>query len=149
MACFQAFPHFQIRPRYSTKSRPEKMLLGTDLVWIPEIQRSIMQFGERYLQRMFSPQELSDCHGLHQKDYASLAARVAAKEATMKILGLTKESVVPWNSIEVIRRQNGSPVLRLHRQALAFARAARIDECVLSLSHEQDYAIATVIGTSR
>jgi len=149
MACVQAFPHFQAHKRRSKKFRPEKVMhIGTDLVWIPEIHRSIMQFGDRYLQRMFSPQELSDCRRDLQLHYASLAARVAAKEATMKILGVSKDTVLPWNSIEVIRHANGSPSLRLHRQALELARVACLGECVLSLSHEHEYAIATVFATS-
>ncbi|MFZ6864331.1 holo-ACP synthase [Undibacterium sp. Ji67W] len=123
------------------------MRLGTDLVWIPEIQRSILQFGDRYLRRMFSEQELQDCHSAQQQSYASLAARVAAKEATMKILGLNKDTVLPWNSIEVVRHANGSPGLRLHRQAQTLASAAGFNNYLLSLSHEHEYAIATVIAT--
>ncbi|MBC3862791.1 holo-ACP synthase [Undibacterium jejuense] len=124
------------------------MCLGTDLVWIPEIERSILQFGDRYLRRMFSEQELQDCHSAQQRNYPSLAARVAAKEATMKILGLNKDTALSWNSIEVVRRTNGSPGLRLHREAQILARVAGLDDYVLSLSHEHEYAIATVIATS-
>ncbi len=124
------------------------MRLGTDLVWIPEIERSILQFGDRYLRRMFSEQELQDCHSAQQPNYASLAARVAAKEATMKILGLSKDTALPWNAIEVVRRTNGSPGLRLYREAQTLAQFAGLDDYVLSLSHEHEYAIATVIATS-
>ncbi|MFZ6751880.1 holo-ACP synthase [Undibacterium sp. Dicai25W] len=124
------------------------MRVGTDLVWIPEIERSILQFGDRYLRRMFSERELQDCYSEQRQSYASLAARVAAKEATMKILGLNKDTALSWNSIEVVGRTNGSPGLRLHREAQTLARVAGLDDYVLSLSHEHEYAIATVIATS-
>src|SRR5450830_214979 len=128
MAYVQAFPHFRVRHRYLKATCQEKITrLGTDLVWIPEIEQSVVQFGDRYLQRMFSLQELQDCRQGQQLNYQKLAARVAAKEATMKILGLNKDTALPWNSIEV-------------------ARTARLGECILSLSHEHEYAIATVIA---
>ncbi|MFZ6848661.1 holo-ACP synthase [Undibacterium sp. RuRC25W] len=147
MAYVQAFPHFRVRHRYLKATYQEKITrLGTDLVWIPEIEQSVVQFGDRYLQRMFSLQELQDCRQGQQLNYQKLAARVAAKEATMKILGLNKDTALPWNSIEVTRNANGLPGLRLHREAQALARTARLGECILSLSHEHEYAIATVIA---
>ncbi|MFZ6687304.1 holo-ACP synthase [Undibacterium sp. SXout11W] len=149
MARNPAFPHFKMRQRLAKKTRDGSVMrLGTDLVWIPEIERSILQFGDRYLRRMFSEQELQDCHSARHQSYASLAARVAAKEATMKILGLNKDTALPWNSIEVVRRTNGSTGLRLHREAQTLARVAGLDDYILSLSHEHEYAIATVIATS-
>jgi len=149
MTCNPAFPHFKLRQHLQKKTYEESVIrLGTDLVWIPEIQRSILQFGDRYLRRMFSERELQDCHSGQQQSYASLAARVAAKEATMKILGLNKDTALTWTSIEVVRRSNGSPGLRLYREAQTLANATGLNDYVLSLSHEHEYAIATVIATS-
>ena len=121
------------------------MRLGTDIVWIPEIEQSVAQFGDRYLYRLFSLQELQDCRQGQQLNYQKLAARVAAKEATMKILDVNNNTAIPWTSIEVVRHGNGRPRIRLHREAKSLAQAADLDECVLSLSHDQDYAIATVV----
>jgi len=146
MAYVHTFPHFRLRHSYSKANCLKKtMRLGTDIVWIPEIEQSVAQFGDRYLYRLFSLQELQDCRQGQQLNYQKLAARVAAKEATMKILDVNNNTAIPWTSIEVVRHDNGKPRIRLHREAKSLAQAADLDECVLSLSHDQDYAIATVV----
>ncbi|MDE2428757.1 MAG: holo-ACP synthase [Burkholderiales bacterium] len=123
------------------------MRVGTDLVWIPDVQQSLRQFGDRYLRRLFSSRELADCRGEEQRQQASLAARIAAKEAVMKILQPDRHTALPWLTIEVIRTANGSPALALHGAARALAKASKIRQFSLSLSHEHDYATATVIAT--
>jgi holo-[acyl-carrier protein] synthase len=142
-----SFPEFRLRP-VSRKSRAiaARFRLGNDLVWIPEIQRSVTTFGERYLRRMFSQQELADCRGSDASRYASLAARVAGKEAVMKLLRPSRDTALPWLSIEILRDQHGSPHIRLHGAASRLATRAGLHDYSISLSHDQEYALATVIA---
>ena len=140
MASSRVFPIFRLQP--ARRRAVATVRLGTDLVWIPEIERSIALFGERYLQRLFSPQELHDAQGAGR--CASLAARVAAKEAVMKILRIGRDTALPWRAIEVVRQADGAPRLRLHGLARELAQQMQWRTSSLSMSHDHEYATATV-----
>ena len=76
-----------------------------------------------------------------------MAARFAAKEATMKALG-TGTRGVSWKDIEVLRRESGEPHIRLHGRAEERAQRLGVVEISLSLSHCQEYAVAFVVAQS-
>ncbi|MBC3885698.1 holo-ACP synthase [Undibacterium griseum] len=142
------FSAFTVRRRRCLNDIPQHHLaIGTDLVWIPEIRQSMLQFGARYLNRLFTPDELNDCQGSEESMTASLAARIAAKEAVMKLLGVPAATALPWKTIEVRRMASGQPRLQLYGAARRLARQAGITLHAISLSHEKDYATATVIGS--
>ena len=73
----------------------------------------------------------------------SLAARFAAKEATMKAIGMKG---LRWREIEVISSSNGAPSLQLHGQALKKSKEAGITDLSITMSHSKENAIAMVIG---
>ena len=115
--------------------------IGVDMIETARIAQSIDRFGQRYLQRVYTAQELAYCQGRVN----SLAARWAAKEATGKALG-TGIGDVSWQEIEVISQPNCQPSLRLHGAAAALAAQLGIASFAISLSHTKDYAIAFVVG---
>jgi holo-[acyl-carrier protein] synthase len=115
--------------------------IGVDIIEIERIAASIDRFGDRYLQRVYTPQELSYCNGRT----TSLAARWAAKEAAAKALG-TGIGDVGWQEIEVVNADNGCPTLQLHGKAMELAGQLEISEFAVSLSHTKDYAVAFVVG---
>ncbi|MFZ6656349.1 holo-ACP synthase [Undibacterium sp. TJN19] len=127
----------------------QEIRVGTDLVWIPDIQASIANFGDRYLQQLFCPEELYDCRGEEASRNASLAARFAAKEALMKVLRPSRDTVLNWQNIQVLKRRDGSPELVLLAEAYNLARKAGVQQLTVSLSHEHEYASATVLATCR
>jgi len=114
--------------------------VGIDIIEIPRIERAIQRWGERFLQRVYTPSELE----LYRHRTASLAARFAAKEAVMKALG----RAVPWREVEVTRGPRGRPQLRLLGQAQARALELGL-ELEVSLSHSRELAVASVVGNSR
>jgi holo-[acyl-carrier protein] synthase len=119
--------------------------VGVDLVSIAEVASSVERFGERYLNRLFTAQELASCARAPAETAASLAARFAAKEAVIKVL----RPVGPhpeWRSIEVIRGPEGACDIRLHGTAARLAEDAGIRELGVSLTHEAGMAAAVVIG---
>ena len=117
---------------------------GTDLTEIDRIASSVERFGERFLQRIYTPGEIRYC--LQKKNSAeSLAARFAAKEAGAKALGTGIAKGVSWREIEVIHLPGGRPSLRLHGRAAERAAAMGVTSLHLSLSHSRVMAIATVI----
>ncbi len=122
--------------------------VGTDLVEIRSVRESVERFGTDYLERVFTPSELTDCTGEAGVDPARLAARFAAKEATLKVLRPSPDEAVPWRSIEVVRAPGGWVELELHDAAAALAASAGLTELAVSLTHECDYASATVVAQS-
>jgi holo-[acyl-carrier protein] synthase len=117
--------------------------VGIDLVKAATVQASLAQHGERYLQRVFTRAEQAQCDG----DPLRLAARFAAKEATMKVLQPTDDDAVPWVAIEVVRDAGPGPRIVLHGPAAQLARDAGLTELAVSFTHEDEYAAAVVVGT--
>ncbi len=115
--------------------------IGVDMIETERVARSIERFGDRYLKRIYTEQELRYCNGRAH----SLAARWAAKEATAKALG-TGIGDVRWREIEVVSHPNRPPRLRLHGAAADLATQLGISSFAISLSHTKDYAIAFVVG---
>lgn len=117
--------------------------VGIDLVRAATVAASIAEHGDAYLERVYTRQEVADCKG----DPLRLAARFAAKEATMKVLQPPADAAVPWPSIEVVRHAPGAPSLRLHGPAAELAETAGLTAFALSFTHEDEYAAAVVVGT--
>jgi holo-[acyl-carrier protein] synthase len=120
--------------------------VGIDLVEVAGVRDSLRAHAERYLNRIYTEREVADCGGAAEIRADSLAARFAAKEATLKILGPAQEGV-GWRSIEVVREPAGLISLELSGRAAELAREARISALAVSLSHEGDLAGAVVVAT--
>lgn len=116
---------------------------GIDLIETRRIADGIDRFGERFLNRFFTPGEREDCKDAPQR----LAARFAAKEAVSKALG-TGIGVVRWHEIE-IRGNNpqGRPTLTLHGEAERVAASLGLTEWDISLTHLAEYASAVAVAT--
>ena len=113
---------------------------GVDIIEIPRVRRIVEQYGQRFLDRIFTPEEKSYCRGRAP----NLAARFAAKEATMKSLG-TGVRGVGWKDIEVVRAPSGAPAIELHGRARTRAERLGVREISVSLSHSREYAVAFVV----
>lgn len=118
--------------------------VGCDVVTVRDIASSIDRFGDRYLQRVFTPHELEVCTGPARAQ--RLAARFAAKEAVMKVLR-PREHAVPWWAIEIRRADWGGCTVVLAGNAATLARDEQVTDIQVSISHEPEYAIATVVAT--
>lgn len=118
---------------------------GVDLVEVARVRDLLSRHGGRFLNRVFTPGE--QAHGRDSRRYAEhLAARFAAKEATMKALGTGWAGGLAWSDVEVVSERDGSPTLRLHHAAAAMAAARGIRAWHVSLSHTAEYAVASVIA---
>ncbi len=116
---------------------------GIDLIEIERLQETIRRYGERFLQRVFTPGELSEVAG----NSSSLAARFAAKEAVAKALG-TGIGPVSWREIEILRGPARQPMLHLHGAARRLADEQGLTLWSLSLSHTHSVAVASVVALS-
>ena len=114
---------------------------GTDLIEIRRIAVLLERYGERFLQRVFTPAELTACEGRPD----SLAARWAAKEAVAKALG-TGIGQVAFREIEVVLDDCRCPSLRLHGAAEALAADRGLTQWAISLAHDGGLALAFVVA---
>jgi holo-[acyl-carrier protein] synthase len=114
---------------------------GVDIIEIPRIAQAHARWGDRFLNRVFTPGEIAYARGRAPQ----LASRFAAKEATMKALG-TGIRGVGWREVEVVRSRGGPPSLVLHGRAAARAKRLGLDTFALSLSYSQELAIAFVVA---
>jgi len=119
--------------------------VGTDLVEIARVARSIERFGERFLARIFTPGEIAYCQRKQKKAAESFAARFAAKEAGAKALGTGISRGVSWLELEVRREPGGRPTLELGGRAAELAREMGVARVSLSLTHSGDLALAVVV----
>ena len=126
-------------------SARSRVLVGVDLTRVAEVAASIERFGDRYLRRLFTEHELASCHGHPDTVAAGLAARFAAKEATIKVLKPVAARP-EWRSMEVHRAPSGACEMRLTDGAAKLATELGITDLAVSLSHEGDMAAAVVVA---
>ncbi len=116
---------------------------GVDVLEIDRLTQVIQRHGERFLRRVFTPQEIH----LYLARPPSLAARFAAKEAVSKALGCGI-GVINWVDIEVTHDSSNQPRLCLYGAALQEEERLGIQGWSVSLTHSQNLAIAVVVAWS-
>lgn len=115
------------------------MQIGVDLIQVERFEQVFNHHGDRFLARVFTDREREICRG----DLRRLAGRYAAKEAVSKALGTGIGTVgILFHDIEVLRDQAGAPVVTLHNAAKIRFDSMSGCSLALSISHENDYAVA-------
>src|SRR5258708_729210 len=124
----------------------ENMIVGTgiDIAEVPRIRQAMERFGGRFLQRIYTADEIRYCDSKANR-VERFAARFAAKEAAMKALGTGWNHGVRWRDCEVVRLPGGRPTMTFHGRAGEFAARLGVKNAALSLSHTAEQAIAQVI----
>jgi holo-[acyl-carrier protein] synthase len=118
--------------------------LGVDLVSIPRMRTTIDRWQERFVDRVFTDDEITYCRA--RRDPAPhFAARFAAKEAGFKALGTGLQLGVRWRELEVRREREEAPTLVLSGRAREIGLARGGSRVLLSLTHDGEYALAQAI----
>lgn len=120
--------------------------VGVDVVEVARIRRAVDRWGQAFLSRVYTPDELRWARG--KEAAARLAARFAAKEAVMKALG-GGWGRVRFREIEITRSPSGRPHARLHGSAARLAQEAGVVAVHVSLSHGREYAAALAVAEGR
>jgi holo-[acyl-carrier protein] synthase len=121
--------------------------IGVDVCEVERIRRALeAPHGARFRARIFTDAEQAYCEARRRGRFESYAARFAAKESVMKVLGTGWSRGVRWRDIEVVRAPGAAPGLRLHGQAQAIARRLGMTRWLLSVSHTRASAIAWVVA---
>lgn len=125
--------------------------VGTDIQDISAITESIERYGRRYLDRVFTAQEVESCGGYDAEPAQlapGLAARFCAKEATLK--ALRPVNIIPeWRDMEIVRMPGGWVRVSLTSTAQQLAEENELLTLEVSLAHDGNTAVATVVGMGR
>ena len=125
--------------------------IGSDLCDIRRIEKSLARYGDRFVQRLFTPAEQARAER-KVKPAATYAKRFAAKEACAKALGTGINRGVFWRDMGVVNLPSGAPTL-----ALTGGAAARLAELTpagyaaaihLTITDDHPWAQAIVLITA-
>ncbi len=119
--------------------------VGVDVVEIDRMSRILGgASADRFLQRVYTAEELAYCLGKARK-VEHLAARLAAKEAVFKALGTGWSGGIGWKDVEVGHDERGRPCVVLHGKALEIFGSLGGGQILLSLSHTSRLAVAQAV----
>ena len=119
---------------------------GVDLTDVARIERMLVDHGDRFVERVFTATERLYAEGGGRRRAERYAARFAAKEAAFKAVGTGWRSGIAWTDAEVVHGADGAPTLRVHGQLAAEASARGIDRWIVSITHTDHLAFASVLA---
>lgn len=117
-----------------------KIQTGVDIIEVKRIQEAIEKGGEKFLNRIYTPEEIEYCSNTGKMEYQHYAVRFAAKEAIYKAISskIDDNEDDIFNKIEVKKDKKGKPIADLSRLNIK-----GIIDMDLSLSHLEEYAVAS------
>ena len=119
--------------------------IGVDIIEIERIGKSIEQYGDAFLSKLFTQNEIAYCKG--KKNPAQhFAARFAAKEAFSKAIATGWSGQFDWKHVEVMNEESGKPIIQLSG---ALAEVWNDYTIFLSLSHSDTSVVAFVVLEKR
>ena len=118
--------------------------VGIDLIEAKRIEKIIAQFGERFIRRTYSEEEIAYCWN-KPRAFLHFAACFAVKEAFLKATGAGFGAGFNLRDIETIHDSQGRPSVRSSGKAAAFLEHLGVGSTQVSVSHTDDYATAVVI----
>jgi holo-[acyl-carrier protein] synthase len=113
---------------------------GIDIIEISRIESVLDRYGERFLDRIFTPEEKLQIRNIPE----DTAVRFAAKEAASKALGTGISGGIRWKDLEITSLPSGKPVLNLSGKAEKRAEMLGWKNWSVSLSHSREMAVAVV-----
>ena len=119
--------------------------IGIDLVDVARVEKLLAAKGDRALLKLCTEREAEYIRGRHGSA-ASLAARLAAKEAAYKALSGSEDARgIGWREVEVVKDWDGRPSVQLHGRAERRAADLGVTRIHLSLTHTSSSAAAVVV----
>jgi len=121
--------------------------IGIDVVEIERIEESIEKFGDKFLDRLFTPEERSYCDS-QKRPHVNYAARFAVKEAVAKSFGTGIGKELSWLDMTIIRASSGEPSVIFCGAGKLFMEKNNIIQVKISLTHAKLYAAANALALS-
>ena len=119
-----------------------KIKCGTDIIEISRIKQSIDDLGEKFLNRVYTEEEIKYCESKGKQKFEHYAARFAVKEAAFKAISeqLKDKYSISWKDIETVNDKNNRPKVNI--LGINTSNIINID---VSISHFKEYATANVV----
>ena len=119
-----------------------KITCGIDIIEIERIKDSIENTNNKFIDRVYTKNEIEYCESKKAQKYQHYAARFAAKEAVFKALSerIEDKYSICWKDIEIINNSQGKPYVNLVSNY-----DKEIEQIDLSMSHCKEYAVANVV----
>ena len=128
-----------------------KVTTGIDIIEVGRIKDAIEEMEDKFLNKIYTEQEIEYCNNSKLMKYQHFAARFAVKEAVFKAISdydnLDKEDL--WKSIEVINKESGKPVINVEKLKKKMGKTADnlgLKDVEISISHIQEYAVASAVA---
>ena len=118
--------------------------VGTDIVEVARIRGALERHGEKFLQRLYTAEEIAYCRR-HKDPHPFLAARFAAKEAASKAFGTGIARGFGWKTFSVAHNEHGAPVAVLDEAGGHLLAARGAAALLVSLSHTASLGHAIVL----
>ncbi len=115
---------------------------GTDIIEVQRIKKAIEKLGDKFLNEVYTKNEIQYCESKNIKKFEHYAARFAGKEAIFKAISpiLNNKYDLTWLDMEILNNEQGRPYVTLNKEKID--KEIEID---ISLSHIKDYAVANCI----
>ena len=118
--------------------------IGADIVSIGRIEKTLERFGDRFVDRILTPEERVRFEKTRAKA-SHLAKRFAAKEAFSKAIGTGIRSPFRWHSVTVARDPKGKPILKPDSRMADYLARNGVTHFHVSLTDDTDIAMAFVV----
>ena len=115
--------------------------IGVDIIEISRIAESIERYGNTFLRKLFTENEIAYCNA-KKLPAQHFAARFAAKEALSKAIATGWSGEFEWKNVEVKNDPSGKPDFLLHNKTAEALQGSRV---LLSMSHSDTAVIAFVV----
>ena len=116
--------------------------VGIDIIEIERIKKSIEKYSDRFLNKVFTSEEIKYCNSKFNK-YQHFAARFAAKEAVYKALTSGWKEGLRWKDIEIQNDASGMPSINSRGKLQSFLSGDT--QLRISISHSQNYVTSVAI----
>jgi holo-[acyl-carrier protein] synthase len=119
--------------------------IGTDITECLRIARMIERHGELFINRVYTPVEISYCQARKQATQ-HFTGRWAAKEAVLKALGTGWVRGISWRDVEIRNEPGGKPVVGIRGGAKEVVEQLGITKILVSISHCHTHATAYAVA---
>ena len=120
-------------------------MVGTDIIEVSRIEKLIKEKGDKFLNRIYTQNEINYCESKGSNKYQHYAGRFAAKEAVFKVLNGETDSgnSLTFKNIEILNKNDGAPYVNILDDIMVDCFDQDVD---ISISHIKKYATATAVS---
>ena len=119
-----------------------QFLQGIDLVKVERVKKIYEEYGEKFLEKVFSNNEINQIKKIENFQHKKIASKFSAKEAAAKALGTGISNGVKFQDFEIISTKNGRPEIKIF--GVAQKKLKNLISATVSISDDGEYVVAIV-----